>query len=83
MEIYSVMQSDGINFCGDVVSDSLNRAFRDEDNILDQKYKSKYVRNIITKYILTARSTTKTQFYENSLMLCAIFPDICIFFNHS
>ena len=37
------IQSDGNSFCGDVVLDSFNKASRDEDNILDQKYKSKYV----------------------------------------
>ena len=36
---YSVMQSDGNSFCGDVVSDSFKKASRDEDNILDQVYK--------------------------------------------
>ena len=43
IETYSVMQSDGNSFCGDVVSDSFNNTFRDEYNILDQIYKSKYV----------------------------------------
>ena len=32
------MQTDGNNFCGDVVLDSLNIAFWDENNILDKKY---------------------------------------------
>ena len=41
---YSVMQSDGNSFCGDVVSDSFNKRFRDEDKILDQIYQNKYVR---------------------------------------
>ena len=36
-EGYSVIQSDGNSFCGDVVLDSFNKGFRDEDNILDQK----------------------------------------------
>ena len=35
---YSVMQSDGNSFRGDVVLDSCNMSYRDEDNILDQKY---------------------------------------------
>ena len=39
MSNYSVMQSDGNSFCGDVVLDSFNKASRDEDNILDQIYK--------------------------------------------
>ena len=50
-------------FGGDVVLNSFNKASRDEDNILDRVYKSKYVRifimmtliphNIIWKCILT------------------------------
>ena len=60
---YSVMQSDGNGFDGDVVSDSFNKASRDEDNLLDKIYNSKYIRliimmiliiyNIIRKCILT------------------------------
>ena len=49
---YSVMQSDGNSFCGDVVSDSFNKASGDEDNILDQIYKSKYVRIIIMMILI-------------------------------
>ena len=30
---YSVMQSDGNSFCGDVVSDSFKKAYQNEDNI--------------------------------------------------
>ena len=37
------MQSDGNSFCGDVVLNSFNKSSRDEDNILDQVYQSKYV----------------------------------------
>ena len=53
------MQSDGNSFCGDVVLNSFNKVYRDEDNILDQVYKWKYVRMIFImmilheKYILT------------------------------
>ena len=46
------MQSDGNCFCGDVVSDSLNKTSRDEDNILDQIYKGKYVRIIIMMILI-------------------------------
>ena len=35
---YSVMQSDWNSFRGDVVLDSVNVAYRDEDSILDQIY---------------------------------------------
>ena len=39
-----ILQSDGKSFCGDVVLDGFNKAFRDEDTILDQTYKIKFVR---------------------------------------
>ena len=42
---YGVMQSEGFDW--DVVSDSFNKTLRDEENILDQVYKSKYVRIFI------------------------------------
>ena len=38
-------ESDGNNFWGDVVLDSFNKAWKDEDNILDKIYK--FVRNFI------------------------------------
>ena len=44
---YSVMQSDGNSFGGDVVSDSFNKTFWDENNILYQIYKNQYFRNMI------------------------------------
>ena len=50
------MQSDGNSFCGDVVLDSFNNASRDEDNILDQIYASKYVRII---FMVIAGKTQK------------------------
>ena len=60
---YSVMQSDGNSFCGDVVSESVNKTSRDEDKVLDQIDKNKCVRfiimmiltfyNMIPKFILT------------------------------
>ena len=46
------MQSDKNSFCGDVVMDSFNKASRDKENILDQIYKCKYVRNIITVILM-------------------------------
>ena len=60
---YSVMQSDGNSIGGDVFSGSFNKTSQDEENILDQLYKRKYVRiinvmililyNIIQKSIQT------------------------------
>ena len=38
IQIYSVMQSDGNSFCGDVVLGSFNVSYRDEDSILEQMY---------------------------------------------
>ena len=46
------MQSDGNSFYGDVVSDSFNKISRDEDNILDQIYSSKYIRIIIMMILI-------------------------------
>ena len=37
-EHYSVMQSNKNKFCGDVVLDIFNIAYRHEDSVLDQKY---------------------------------------------
>ena len=61
--IYSVTQSYANSFLGDVVLDSFNNLSRDEDNILEKIYKSKYLQIfimiildfyiIIQKYILT------------------------------
>ena len=50
--MYSVMQSEGKYFCGDVVLDSFKKAYRDEDNILDKIYQNKYVRKIITRILI-------------------------------
>ena len=46
------MQSDGNSICKDVVSDSFIKTSRDEDKILVQIYKSKYVGIIIMILIL-------------------------------
>ena len=50
--LYSVMQSDGNSFDGDVVSDSFNKTLRDEDNILELIFQSKYVRIIIMMILI-------------------------------
>ena len=43
------MQSDGDYFCGDVVLGSFNMSYSDEDSILEQKFKSKYLEIFIMK----------------------------------
>ena len=48
----SVMQSDRNSFCGDVVMKSFEKGSRDEENMLDQIYKSKYVRNFIIMFLI-------------------------------
>ena len=47
--IYSVTQSYANSFWGYVVLDTFNNESRDEDNILDQIYISKYVRTFIMR----------------------------------
>ena len=86
-----VRQSDGNSFCWDVVSDSFNETFWNEDHILDQINKSKYVRiiimmililfNIILWCILTLPVALKPYFIS-SFLLRASFLYIYIFFNH-
>ena len=46
------MQSNGNSFCRDVVLNSFNKAPRNEDNILDPVYKSKYVRSFIMMILI-------------------------------
>ena len=43
--MYSVMQSDGHRFCGDVVLDIFNMAYGHEDSVLDQKYEKQISRD--------------------------------------
>ena len=38
---YSVMQSDGNSFCGDVVLDTFNMVYSNEDSIFDKKYEKR------------------------------------------
>ena len=57
---YSVMQSDGNNFYGYVVWDSFNKKSRDEDNILEQIYSSKYVRIIIMMILILYKIIRKS-----------------------
>ena len=47
INIYSVMQSDGNRFCGNVVLDSLHMAYRHGNSVLDQKYASKNLEILI------------------------------------
>ena len=87
------MQSDGNSFCGDFVSNSFNKTFRNKDNISDQIYRSKYVRilivmvlilyKVIRKCIITLYTVTLKPNFMSSLLLYAVFLQIRILFNHS
>ena len=44
--LYSVMQSDGNSFCGNVVLNGVCMAYRNEDSMLDKIRRSKYFRVI-------------------------------------
>ena len=46
------MQSDGNSYCGDVVLDSFNMTYRDEDGILDQKYEKQIFWDLYHEEIL-------------------------------
>ena len=66
--------------CGDIVLDSFNKAYRDEENILGQIYKSNCVRiilmmilflyNIIRKCLLTVALKPN---FMSPLLLCDVF----------
>ena len=49
--MYSVIQSDKKSFHGDVVLVSFTMVYKDENSILDQKYKKKICRRIIIKFL--------------------------------
>ena len=51
MSTYSVMQSGGNSFCGYVVLDIFNMAYKDIDSILYQNMKSKYFGILIMKIL--------------------------------
>ena len=52
IQYYSVMQSDGNSFCGDVVLGSFNISYRDEDSILEQKYEKQISWDFYHDFIL-------------------------------
>ena len=53
------MQLDGNGFCGDGVTDSFNKAYWDDNNILDQIYKSKYVQIFIVMILILSNTIRK------------------------
>ena len=62
--IYSVMQSSEISLCGDVVYERIIKESRDEDNILDQKYKSKCL-VLIMKFLFFLKFLTFHEKHTN------------------
>ena len=80
--IYIVKQSDGNSFCRDVVLNSFNKAYRDENNIIDQKYKTQicldfYFNNFNSLFenAHSHNSSTKAQFYVFLVVMCCISID--------
>ena len=74
--------------CGDVVLDSLNKTSRDEDNILDKIYKSKYVRIIIMMILINlpmvrSRENKMAVFVNGSPILYIINPQFFIHTNNT
>ena len=47
------MQSDGNRFCGNIVFDSFNMAYRHEKDVLDKKYKKQISRDYYFKDLIT------------------------------
>ena len=58
------MQSDGNSFCKDVVLDSFDNAFREEDNTLDQIYKSRYVQTNLMTILILLRVIVPCYFFK-------------------
>ena len=42
-----MIESDGNSFCGDVVLGSFHMSYRDQDNILEQKYEKQNIMGIL------------------------------------
>ena len=76
------MQSDGNSLFGDIVLESFIKVSLDEENILDQAFKKKYVRitsmmicilyNIIQKFRLKTKGALNLKFIS-FLLSCALF----------
>ena len=75
--IYSVMQSEGNSLCWDVVLDSSNKAYRDDDNILEHIFEKQiwsdcYYENLIfslhyKKMHINIRVALKSNFMSSVL----------------
>ena len=61
---YSVMQSDGSSFCGDVVLDGFNMSYRDEDSILEQKYEKQISWDLYHEDFISGSDCRKCIFKE-------------------
>ena len=82
---YSVMKSDGISFCEDVVLDSFTKASMDEDNNLDQIFEVWIILLVILILYNITKMHTNTTVTLNPkfiLLLCAVFLYVCIFINY-
>ena len=75
--MYSVMQSDGNSFCGDVVSDSFNKTSWDEDNILAQICEIKYVWIIIMMILILYNIIRKCILYNTVALNPILWAPCC------
>ena len=58
------MQSDGNSFCGDVVLDSFNMQYRDEDSILDQIHEKPIFSNFLYADLKFFRENKETAYLK-------------------
>ena len=78
LQLYSVKQSYGNIFCGDVVSDSINNTSMDKNNILYYYYVD-FNSLLLYENAYKHNSRTKTQFYEYLVVMCCISLNMHIF----
>ena len=62
--MYREMQSDEKSFFGDVVLDSFDMSYRDEDSIIDQKYEKQIFCALIMKILNFRRDRRKCIYKE-------------------
>ena len=74
------MQSDGNSYCGDVVLDSFNIIYSDEDSISDQTYESESFEIVIRKILNIKRDWRKFIFKEILYIISGTHEIIIIIF---
>ena len=72
------MKSVGKGFSGDVVSDCCTKTSQDEDNILEQIHKSKYVHIIIMLILILYNIIRKSILYNTTVALKPNFYEFLV-----